>query len=254
MSEIELTRAGTTAVVTLNAPRRRNVLSAAMVDAVRDTFDALEADDSVRCVVVTGAGTAFCAGAELSTLESAADGDFEPVRHVYDGFLRVLHSPLPTIAAVNGPAVGAGFNLALACDLRLAGESARFDTRFAALRLIPGGGHTWLLTRAVGSQQAMLADLFGETWTAAQAREHGLIAAVHPDDRLVPAAVELADRLAAHDPQYVRALTATLRHAAAGGATHADLLSAETEAQAWSLRQPAFRDGLAEIKARIAKR
>jgi enoyl-CoA hydratase/carnithine racemase len=81
-----------------------------------------------------------------------------------------------------------------------------------------------------------------------------LVAAVHPDDRLVAAAIELADRLAAHDPAYVRTLTATLRQAAAGDATHADLLTSETEAQAWSLRQPAFLAGLAELRARIARR
>ena len=99
-------------------------------------------------VVLTGAGKAFCAGAELSVLRAAADGDFDSVRPVYEGFLRVLRSPLPTIAAVNGPAVGAGFNLALACDVRLAGRHAIFDTRFTQLRLHPGGGHTWLLARA----------------------------------------------------------------------------------------------------------
>jgi enoyl-CoA hydratase len=251
--EVLVSREDTTVVVTLNAPRRRNVLSAAMVDALGSAYDQLEADDAVRCVVLTGAGSAFCAGAELSTLERAAEGDFEPVRHVYDGFLRVLASPLPTIAAVNGPAVGAGFNLALACDIRLAGESARFDTRFSTLRLHPGGGHTWLLTRAVGPQQAALACLFGEVWDAHQAKGTGLVVGVHPDERLVPAAVGLAARLASNDSAYVRRLTATLRQAA-GGAGHAEVLAAETEAQAWSLTQPPFRAGLAEIQARIARR
>jgi enoyl-CoA hydratase len=108
--EVQVTRHGGAAVVILNAPQRRNVLSQAMVTAIGDSFDELEADDSVRCVVLTGAGSAFCGGAELSTLEHAATGDFEPVRAVYRGFLRVLDSPLPSIAAINGAAVGAGFN------------------------------------------------------------------------------------------------------------------------------------------------
>jgi enoyl-CoA hydratase len=250
--EVILTRQGPTAVVALNAPARRNVLSASMVDALCSAFDELEAESAIRSVIVTGNGSAFCAGAELSTLERAAAGDFAPVRHVYEGFLRVRACPLPTLGAVNGPAVGAGFNLALACDLRLAGESARFDTRFAALHLHPGGGHTWLLTSAVGPQQAMLACLFGEVWDAEQAAAVGLVAEVHPDDRLLDAARERAQRLAGQDRAYVEKVTAALR-AAAGGASHAELLATETESQLWSLGQPRFLDGLHEIQARIAR-
>jgi enoyl-CoA hydratase len=251
-AEVLVERHGGAAVLTLNAPRRRNVLSAAMVEAVRTTFDALEADSTVKCVVLTGAGSAFCAGAELATLAQAADGDFESVRFVYEGFLRVRASPLPTIAAVNGPAVGAGFNLVLACDVRLAGESARFDTRFTTLRIHPGGGHTWLLTRAVGPQHAAMACLFGEVWDAGSARERGLVADVVPDADLLSTAITLARRLDDHDQEFVRTLTATLRRAA-GGADHAEVFAAETEAQAWSLRQPAFRTGLAEIQRRISR-
>ena len=145
-------RHGGTAVLTLNAPRRRNVLSAELVDAVGRAADGIVADPESRCIVVTGAGPAFCAGAELSTLEAAADGDFARVRVVYDGFLRILHSPLVTIAAVNGPAVGAGLNLALACDVRLAGEDALFDSRFAKLRIHPGGGNADALAAETEAQ------------------------------------------------------------------------------------------------------
>lgn len=250
MSTVAFERHGSVAVLTLNSPAQRNILSAAMVAALTAAYEEAEHDEDVRCVVLTGAGPAFCAGADLGTLESAASGDFEPVGTVYEGFLRVLASPLPTIAAVNGPAVGAGFNLALACDVRLAATTARFDTRFSALRLHPGGGHTWLLTRAVGPQQAMLACLFGDVWTAEDALERGLVATLHPAGELVPAAIRLGSRLANQSQDYVRRLTATLR-SAAGGSTHADILAAETEAQQWSLRQPEFLAGLAEIRARV---
>lgn len=247
-----LTDRESVAVVTLNVPARRNVLSADLVAALASAYDEIEAGDA-RCVVLTGAGSAFCAGAELDTLEQAADGDFGPVRGVYDGFLRILASPVPTIAAVNGPAVGAGFNLALACDVRLASPTARFDTRFAALHLHPGGGHTWLLTRIVGPQQAMLACLFGQTWNADAALERGLVAAVHPVDDLLPAAVELGARLGSLTPEYVRTLTATLRQAR-GGAPYEDVLESETAAQRWSLGEPAFLRGLEQIRSRIAGR
>lgn len=240
------------ATITLNAPARRNVLSAELVAALGRAYDELEAHGA-RCAVLTGAGSAFCAGAELNTLEQATAGDFGAVRDVYDGFLRILASPVPTIAAVNGPAVGAGFNLALACDVRLAASTARFDTRFAALNLHPGGGHTWLLNRIVGPQQAMLGCLFGQIWNADAALERGLVAAVHPLDDLVPAAVELGARLRAQSPEYVRTLTATLRQAASG-AGFDDVLASETAAQRWSLGEPAFLRGLEGIRARIASR
>ena len=254
VAEVRFERAGAVAVITLDVPDRRNVLSGPMVAAIGQAFDAAEADDGVRCVVLTGAGKAFCAGAHLDTLEQAAAGQFEDVRTVYEGFLRVLASPLPTIAAVNGAAVGAGFNLALACDIRLAGASARFDTRFAALHLHPGGGHTWLLTRAVGSQQAMLAALFGRAWDADAARAVGLVADVVDDAALLATAVELGQQLAAQSGAYVRRTTQTLRLAASDVVSHADVLAAETEAQRWSLGQPEFLAGLEAIRAQIAAR
>jgi enoyl-CoA hydratase len=252
-AEVLLDRVGAVATITLNAPERRNVLSAAMVSAMQDAIEQAENHPNVRALVLTGAGSAFCAGAELDTLEQGAAGNFDRVKSVYDGFLRVLHSPLPTIAAVNGPAVGAGFNLVLACDIRLAGPKARFDTRFAALRIHPGGGHTWLLTRAVGAQQAMLASLFGEVWDAEQARERGLVAAVHPVDELLDTATALGERLAAQGRKYVLTSTAVLRQAANGTSTHEDVLAAETTAQQWSMTQPEFLEGLAAIRASIAR-
>jgi enoyl-CoA hydratase len=251
--EVLLDRDGAVATITLNAPRRRNVLSVPMVAALQEAVEQAENHPDVRALVLTGTGSAFCAGAELDTLEQGAAGNFDRVKSVYDGFLRVLHSPLPTIAAVNGPAVGAGFNLALACDVRLAAPTARFDTRFAALRIHPGGGHTWLLTRAVGAQHAMLASLFGEVWTAEQARERGLVAAVHPAEDLVATATALGNRLAVQSRDYVARSAATLRLAADGTSSHEDVLKAETAAQQWSLTQPEFLEGLAAIRAGIAR-
>jgi enoyl-CoA hydratase len=246
-------RHGGVAVLSLNEPRARNALSLELVAEVGTAFDALEADDSVRAVVLTGEGSAFCAGARLGVLRSAVDGDFDSVKAVYEGFLRVYRSPLPTIAAVNGPAVGAGFNLALACDIRLAGHRARFDTRFAELRIHPGGGHCWLLARAVGQQQATMACLFGQQWDARAALDVGLVAAVYSDEDLLGAAITLGRRLDGQDPAFVRRLTATLRQSQVIR-DHGEALSKETIAQQWSTTRPEFREGVRTIEERIARR
>ena len=240
------------AVVTLNDPARRNVFSSRLVDALAAAMDRAERDDATRCVVVTGAGSAFCAGAEVATLRGAAAGEFDDVETVYQGFLRVRDCPLPTIAAVNGPAVGAGFNLALACDVRLAGPGALFDTRFTALRLHPGGGNAWMLARAVGQQQATLACLFGEVWDAQAALDVGLVAKLIREG-LVDAAVELGQRLAHQEKVYVQRLAATLRSALSTPG-YADALAEETAAQRWSAGRPAFREGVRAIEDRIARR
>jgi enoyl-CoA hydratase len=249
---VGLEQRGGVALVTLNDPARRNVFSDPMVHALAAAMDRAERDEATRCVVVTGAGSAFCAGAEVATLRGAADGEFGNVETVYQGFLRVRDCPLPTIAAVNGPAVGAGFNLALACDVRLAGPGAVFDTRFTALRLHPGGGHAWMLARAVGQQRATLACLFGEVWDARAALEAGLVVRV-AETGLVDAAVELGQRLAHQEKAYVERLMATLRSALSIPA-HADALAEETSAQRWSAGRPAFREGVRAIEDRIARR
>ncbi|MFO0611155.1 MAG: enoyl-CoA hydratase-related protein [Polyangiaceae bacterium] len=244
---------GNAVLLTLQQGARRNVLSAALVDAIGAAYDAMEADESVNVVVLTGAGPAFCAGAELSVLRAAADGKFDLVRKVYDGFLRVLRSPLPTIAAVNGPAVGAGFNLALACDVRLAGRSALFDTRFSKLHLHPGGGHAYLLARAVGPQRAMLATAFGEVWDAEQAAQAGLVAAVHDDGVLVEKALAVARGMDGLERSFSRKLVETVRRAL-DTPTHDDALAHETEAQAWSVTRPAFLAGLEAMEKKLARR
>lgn len=249
---VKISKHGGVATIALNDPRRRNMLSAKMIDAIDGAFEAVEADPSVRCVVLTGEGESFCAGADMASLRAASEGNFEAVESVYGGFLRVLRSPLATIAAVNGPAVGAGFNLALACDVRLAGRNALFDTRFAQLHIHPGGGHAWLLARAVGQQRATLAALFGEKWTAADALDAGLVAAVYGDD-LTDSAVALGRRLDGQDPTFVRRLTSTIRNALTT-VDHAEALDHEAREQRWSTTQEAFKLGVRAIEEQISQR
>ncbi len=236
------------ATVTLDDPERRNAFSLGMVEELVATFDRLEADGEIGAVVVTGAPPAFCAGADLAHLGSSQR---QGLLAVYEGFLRVARSPLPTVAAVNGPAVGAGMNLALACDVRLAARRARFDTRFLALGLHPGGGHTWMLRRITGGEAAMATVVFGEVLDGAEAERVRLVWRCVDDDALADAAHTLAARAAAAPPELVARTKATVT-AMAGIATHAEAVERELEPQLWSLDQPAFRERLAALHARIA--
>jgi enoyl-CoA hydratase len=166
-------------------------------------------------LVITGAPPAFCSGADTSSLTALGSGvDTSGVRGIYDGFLRVRGCSLPTVAAVNGPAVGAGFNLALACDVRLVGDSARFDTRFARIGLHPGGGHTWMLERAVGPQAAAAMVLFTERIDSERAVEIGLAWRRFADDELVDGAIAFAAGAADVPGELSRSIKATLRETA----------------------------------------
>jgi len=253
MALIRVERAGgadRVAVVTLDTPERRNSLTLPMVEEIVAAFDELDADDGVGAVVVTGAPPAFCAGADLSHLGGSQQAG---LRSIYEGFLRVGRSALPTIAAVNGAAVGAGMNLALCCDVRIAGRSARFDTRFLQLGLHPGGGHTWMLRRAVGDAAAAAMVLFGEVVDGEASARVGLSWACVDDDALLDAAIAMADTAAAAP----RALAIRAKQTMAtmpGVATHDGAVDVELDAQVWSLQQPEFRERLAAMQQRISKR
>jgi enoyl-CoA hydratase len=248
MGLLDCAVAGGVAWITLADPDRRNILSGPLVGELTVAFDRLEARDDVAAAVITGAGKAFCAGADLGDLQAAAGGDTAGVETVYKGFLRVRDSPLVTIAAVNGPAVGAGLNLALACDVRLAARSAWFDTRFLRIGLHPGGGHLWLLERAVGPQTAAAMALLGLTLGGDEAARLGLAWRCVPDDELPAVAGELAARVAGVDVALARRAKESLRDVARQ--THAQALAAETERQFWSLTLPSTQDALLGRPAR----
>ena len=228
--------------VTLDDPDRRNVLSGALVAELIAAFDDLERRADVTAVVLTGAGRAFCAGADLADLLAAADGDPSGVRRVYEGFTRVHRSALVTIAAVNGPAVGAGLNLALVCDVRVAGVSAWFESRFLALGLHPGGGHLRMLSRLVGPQTSAAMALCGRRLTAAQAQDVGLVLGEVPDGELLDVATALGRGAAGAPRELVLLTKRSLREEEELGVEAA--LELETERQMWSLRQPATAAGL----------
>jgi len=243
MEHVRMESENGVAVVTLVDIERRNAMTGLMVDEIVATFDALESDGTTAAVIITGEAPAFCSGADVSSLGALSRAETEEERRsvtsIYEGFLRVLRSPLPTIAAVNGPAVGAGMNLALACDVRIAGTSARFDTRFVKIGIHPGGGHIWMLERAVGPQAAAAMVLFGVPVDGARASEIGLAWSCHPDDELLDAAHALAARAARAPIALLGRVKSTLRQAPWESDFEA-AIATEVAHQAWSLGQGWF--------------
>lgn len=235
------------AVLTVNDPDRRNAVTFEMSAALRAAVQEAEANSGVHAVIVTGAGKAFCAGADLTALGAATE---EGLRKIYDGFLAVAHCSLPTIAAVNGPAVGAGLNLALAADVRIAGPAALFDPRFQKLGIHPGGGATWMLQRAVGPHVARASLLFGMRFDAEAAVRHGLALSVADDP--VAAARELAAGPAGAPREVVLATKASMRATANPGVVDSDQhrIAVDTELgpQARSIESPEFAQRLAAAK------
>ncbi|CAN5495165.1 enoyl-CoA hydratase [soil metagenome] len=237
------------ALITVNDPDRRNAVTDALSVQLRAAVTRAETDTGVHAVVVTGAGNAFCAGADLSALGTATE---EGLLRIYDGFMAIAECTLPTIAAVNGAAVGAGLNLALAADIRIAGPHAMFDPRFQKLGVHPGGGATWMLQRAVGPQVARAALLFGMRFHADTAVEHGLALTVA--DNPVGAALELAAGPALAPREVVLATKASMRATATPGSVDTDLhhlaLQTELRPQATSLATPEFAARLAAARVR----
>jgi enoyl-CoA hydratase len=221
-----------------------------MVTEIAAAMDDIDADDGVGAVVVTGAGKAFCAGADLGDL---GKGSGSGLRAIYDGFLRIAKSPLPTLAAVNGAAVGAGMNLALCCDVRVAATRARFDCRFPQLGIHPGGGHTWMLRRAVGPSAAAAMLLFGEVVDGAEAVRLGLAHRVVEDEQLPAAAHEMAAR-AADVPRQLSVLIKQSLKDMAQITEHDSAVERELWPQVWTTQQPFFQERLAKLQQQISSK
>jgi enoyl-CoA hydratase len=250
MRLVRTERSERVAVVTLDDPPRRNALSLALAEEIVATLEELASEDDVGALVITGAPPAFSAGADLGDLERA---DRDRLGRIYEGFLAVFRFPLLTVAAVNGPAVGAGLNLALACDLRVAARSARFESRFMDLALHPGGGHTWMLHRLLGPQGAAAVVLCGEPLDGEAAAQRGLAWACVDDGALLDEAIRLASPAAAAPPELARRLKATLR-SMASVAGHREAVVAELEQQLWSVDQAEFRERLEALKRRLSRK
>lgn len=238
------------ATLTLNNPQERNTLTAPMVEEIIAAMDSIEADETIGAVIVTGAAPAFCAGANLGNLAESSEASLGAI---YEGFLRIARSPLPTIAAVNGAAVGAGMNLALGCDIRIAARRAKFDTRFLQIGIHPGGGHTWMLRRIVGPQATFATVVFGEVLDGAEAERVGLVHRCVDDDQLLTTALEFGARAASAPRELVIEVKKTIQ-AMADIDDHPAAVKRELDPQVWSTRQPWFAQRIAALQAKITSK
>lgn len=240
--------------ITLNQPERRNALTEQLAAALRSQVREVASDPSVRALVLTGAGSAFCAGADLGSLGATADtraarrqllGDY------YRTFLDLRDLSFPTIAAVNGPAIGAGLNLALCCDLRVLADDAQLGAPFVRLGIHPGGGATWLLTHLAGIAAARELLLLGQPIDAGRALQLGLASRVVPLAELEEAALGWAKSLANLPLPVMQRLKHALSMAEAGAALDA-VVDFEAGAQAESLASEDAAEGWAALRERRA--
>jgi 2-(1,2-epoxy-1,2-dihydrophenyl)acetyl-CoA isomerase len=234
--QIAVERDGAVARITLNRPDKLNALTQVMSDELCDAFERIHRDDGVRAVHLTGAGRGFCAGQDLTEFEESYRAGERPdiEQHLEKTYHRlipiIVGTPQPVIAAVNGVAAGAGVSLAVACDIRLASEEARFTQAFVKIGLVPDSGGTWLLPRVVGYARALELSLTGDMVDARTALDIGLVTRVLPADSFLEETSTYAARLAAMP---TKALSATKRLIREGLTADLDAaLAAEGNAQA----------------------
>jgi enoyl-CoA hydratase len=208
-------RRGHILVVTMNRPAARNALSGPMMAIMREAWDEVDRDPDIRACILTGAGGAFCAGADLKAMtqhhpsESFRSGDWD--LSVIDALLKGRRLTKPLIAAVEGPAIAGGTEILQATDIRVAGESARFGVSEARWGLFPLGGSAVRLPRQIPYTVAADILLTGRHLSAAEALSVGLIGHVVPDGQALPRAIELAEQVAANGPVAVQAILRTIR-------------------------------------------
>ena len=236
-------------VLALNRPERLNALTAGLHAALMAALDAAAADPECRAVLLHGAGRGFCAGQDLT--EVGPDPDLgEALERRFNPLVRRIRSlPLPVVCAVQGVAAGAGANLALACDIVLAGQSARFTQSFVRIGLVPDTGGTWTLPRLAGDARARGMAMLGEPVTGADAAAWGLVWRVLPDEALMPEAERIAAHLATQPTQAL----ALMKQAFNASAHHTldQQLDLERDLQRRAGGTPDFREG---VQAFLEKR
>jgi enoyl-CoA hydratase len=244
-SSIRLEDYGAVRHLVLDAPKRRNALDTPMLQEMAAAIAVVAGDPDARALVVRAEGKAFCAGANVNSLFGDPERPTHEIRadlkQVYASFLGLADLTIPTIAAVDGIAVGAGANIAMACDIVVAGPRAAFAISFADIGLHPGGGCTWFLTQRMGGHRALATILAAEVIDADLAWELGLV--TKRADDAVGAAIELADRFAGRDAALVGDMKRAVQLAESGSL--ASVVEFESWAQASAVGRPAFRNYVA---------
>jgi 2-(1,2-epoxy-1,2-dihydrophenyl)acetyl-CoA isomerase len=245
--QITVERDGATFRITLNRPDRLNALTQVMSDELVDAFTTAGGDDAIRAVLLTGAGRGFCAGQDLTEFRDSTEGrppDIEAhLERAYHKLIPVMvETPKPVVCAVNGVAAGAGVSLAIACDVRIAGESARFTQAFVKIGLVPDSGGTWLLPRVVGPAKALELSIGGEMVDAEAALEMGLVSRVVADDALEKESIDYAAALAALPTAAIGEAKALIRDSM--GIDLREALRREAEAQSRMGTTHDFREGV----------
>jgi enoyl-CoA hydratase/carnithine racemase len=218
------------ATVTLNRPHRRNAFTLDMLDAWADALEEAARDDAVRVVIIIGAGAHFCSGVDLDQLSDVEPTPIARKRLLTDHVHRVVRGiarlDKPVVAALRGHAVGAGLDLALMCDMRFAGTSARLAEGYIRIGMVPGAGGCYLLPRLVGVPKALELLLTGDTVDAAEALRIGLVNRVYEDEVLIEETYDFAARIAATPPVAAQLIKrATYQSARSDLATSLDLVS-----------------------------
>jgi enoyl-CoA hydratase len=254
---IEIRRDGDVVTLTFNQPERLNAMTGAMGEAFADTIARLRPESSVRVVILTGAGRAFSAGGDLGMItDRAVEGRRAPglarrpirdaMRSFYKLFLSVRELPCPTIAAIHGPAIGAGFCVALACDMRIVAETAVVGLNFTKLGLHPGMAATWILPRLAGPAVAAELLYSSRLVDGREATRLGLANRCLPAREVVSSARELAGEIAACAPLAVRGVKRALERSL--GASLEDQLSFEASEQAVCFESEDVHEGIAAVK------
>jgi 2-(1,2-epoxy-1,2-dihydrophenyl)acetyl-CoA isomerase len=241
--EVETQREGAVLTITLNRPDVLNALDTATHKALRAALKEAAADD-VRAVVLTGAGRGFCVGQDLKEFRGAAHDIAEHLRRSYHPNIHAIRSlEKPVIAAVNGPAAGAGMSLACACDIRIAADGATFVPAFVSIGLVPDSGGTFFVTRLLGYARAFEWLCSGRALSAAEAHAWGLVSEVVEGDGLAARAAELAAELAALPTRAIGMTKRLLDRA--GTVTLDEQLEWEAQLQAVATKSDDFREGVA---------
>lgn len=237
------------AALTLVDAGRRNSCNPVLVGQLAQACERLRRDPSVHVVVLRAEGPVFSAGGDVDSL---LDPSGDPAA-VYRGFAALAALPVPVLAAVHAPVIGAGVNFLLACDVVVAAADARFDLRFLDVGIHPGGGYLRRLEERIGRQGAAALILVGDVVTAAEAERCGLVWRCVPGEELEPVVSGLAAKVAGRDRELLRRTKATL---ALGPALSVGRMAAEVEqlAQDWSQHQPAYLEGVERLRARVRPR